>query len=147
MATFVRSLEPSDRARWDELWQGYLTFYKTELTPEQSELTWQRLLDPNYNSFALVAEVDEVVVGLTHYSFQTSTWAELGYCYLEDLFTAPDARGKGVGRALIDAVKEIAVANGCSRLYWNTDEDNATARALYDTYSPASSKRQYRIKL
>jgi len=146
-SVFIRSLEPEDKERWSELWQGYLTFYETELTDEQSELTWQRLLSPNYNSYALVAELDGEVVGLTHYSFQTSTWAQTGYCYLEDLFTDPNFRGKGIGRSLIESVKEIAIANKCSRLYWNTDESNQTARALYDTFSPVSSKRQYRIAL
>ena len=147
MSIFIRSLESDDKKIWSELWQGYLTFYQADISDEQTELTWQRLLDSNYNSFGLVAEFDGQIVGITHYSFQTSTWALTGYCYLEDLFTHPDFRGKGVGRALIEAVKEVAVSNRCSRVYWNTDESNATARALYDTFSPVSSKRQYRIKL
>ncbi len=147
MSIYVRSLEPEDKARWAVLWQGYLTFYETELSDEQTELTWQRLLSPNYNSYALVAEIEDEIVGITHYSFQTSTWAETGYCYLEDLFTDPAYRGKGVGRSLIESVREVAVANKCSRLYWNTDETNTTARALYDRFTAVSPKRQYRIKL
>jgi GNAT superfamily N-acetyltransferase len=147
MSIFIRSLESEDKEIWSDLWQGYLTFYEADISDEQSELTWQRLLDPHYNSFGLVAELDGQLVGITHYSFQTSTWAETGYCYLEDLFTNPEFRGKGVGRALIEAVKEVAISNRCSRVYWNTDESNSTARALYDTFSPVSGKRQYRIKL
>ena len=143
----VRPLTAADKDAWTPLWNGYLVFYETVLTPEQSELTWQRLMDPDYNSYGLVAELDGTVVGITHYSFQTSTWAENGYCYLEDLFTEPTVRGKGIGRALIESVKEIAVARGCARLYWNTDESNATARSLYDTFTTVSPKRQYRIKL
>lgn len=143
----VRELKAEDKARWQVLWNGYLTFYETELSPEQSELSWQRLLDPHFNSYGLVATLDDLVVGITHYNFQTSTWAEHGYCYLEDLFTDPEFRGKGVGRALINAVKDIAVAHGCARVYWNTDETNATARALYDTFTKVSPKRQYRVKL
>jgi GNAT superfamily N-acetyltransferase len=124
-----------------------LEFYKTELSDEQSELTWQRLLDKDFNLHCLVFELDGKIQGITHYSFQTSTWAHKNYCYLEDLFTAPASRGKGLGRLLIDSVKDIAVSEGSSRLYWNTDETNATARKLYDSYSLDSGKVQYRISL
>ena len=143
----IRPVTAADKAAWTPLWDGYLTFYETVLSPEMSELTWQRLLDPEYNSYGLVAELDGEVVGITHYSFQTSTWAEHGYCYLEDLFTKPELRGKGIGRALINAVKAIAIERGCARVYWNTDESNATARRLYDTFTTVSPKRQYRVRL
>jgi len=143
----VRALLPSDRSAWDPLWQGYLKFYKTELSDEQSELTWQRLLDPNFNLHCLVAEVDGVIQGITHYSFQNSTWAPKNYCYLEDLYVEPTFRGGGIGRLLIDGVKSIANAAGSSRLYWNTDATNETARKLYDSYVMESGKVQYRIAL
>jgi len=143
----VRALLPSDRSAWDPLWQGYLKFYKTELSDEQSDLTWQRLLDPNFNLHCLVAEVDGVVQGITHYSFQNSTWAPKNYCYLEDLYVEPTLRGGGIGRLLIDGVKSIANAAGSSRLYWNTDATNETARKLYDSYVMESGKVQYRIAL
>ena len=143
----VRKVEASDKARWMELFRGYIVFYKAEIPAEQYELTWSRLMDPNYECHGFVAELDGKVVGLTHYSFQTSTWAPVNYCYLEDLFTDPDVRGKGIGRALIDEVKAVAEAAGSSRLYWNTDGTNATARKLYDSYGPASGKVQYRFQL
>ncbi len=143
----VRALLPSDRSAWDPLWQGYLKFYKTKLSDEQSDLTWQRLLDPNFNLHCLVAEVDGVVQGITHYSFQNSTWAPKNYCYLEDLYVEPTLRGGGIGRLLIDGVKSIANAAGSSRLYWNTDATNETARKLYDSYVMESGKVQYRIAL
>ena len=145
--SLVRPLKAGDKSEWTPLWQGYLEFYKTELSDEQSELTWQRLLDKDFNLHCLVVEVDGKIQGITHYSFQTSTWAHKNYCYLEDLFTAPTSRGKGLGRLLIDSVKDIAVSAGSSRLYWNTDETNATARKLYDSYSLDSGKVQYRISL
>ena len=145
--SLVRPLKAGDKSEWTPLWQGYLEFYKTELSDEQSELTWQRLLNKDFNLHCLVVEVDGKIQGITHYSFQTSTWAHKNYCYLEDLFTAPASRGKGLGRLLIDSVKDIAVSAGSSRLYWNTDETNATARKLYDSYSLDSGKVQYRISL
>ena len=143
----TRPLEASDKPSWDPLWQGYLKFYKTELSDEQSELTWNRLLDPNFNLYCLVAEVDGAIKGITHYSFQNSTWAPKNYCYLEDLFVEPSLRGGGIGHLLIDSVKKIAEAAGSSRLYWNTDATNETARKLYDSYELESGKVQYRISL
>lgn len=145
--SLVRPLKAEDKSQWTPLWHGYLEFYETELSDEQSELTWQRLLDISFNLYCLVVEVEGKIQGITHYSFQTSTWAHKNYCYLEDLFTAPTSRGKGLGRLLVDSVKDIAVNEGSSRLYWNTDETNATARKLYDSYSPESGKVQYQISL
>ena len=143
----TRPLEAGDKPSWDPLWQGYLKFYKTQLSDEQSELTWNRLLDPNFNLYCLVAEVDGAIKGITHYSFQNSTWAPKNYCYLEDLFVEPSLRGGGIGRLLIDSVKKIAEAAGSSRLYWNTDATNETARKFYDSYELESGKVQYRIRL
>ena len=147
MSLEIRAALAADKQRWFILWQGYLDFYKTELSTEQSSLTWQRILDPEFNMKCAVAIDDGLIVGFTTYSLQNSTWSEGGHCYLEDLFVDPAVRGKGVGRTLIEYVKSYAIENNCSRLYWNTDEDNATARKLYDTYTLESGKRQYRIAL
>jgi|Laugresbdmm110sn_1035088.scaffolds.fasta_scaffold01884_3 GNAT superfamily N-acetyltransferase len=143
----IRPVVIADKQRWLVLWQGYLDFYQTELSAEQSELTWQRILNPEFNMKCAVAIEDGAIVGFTTYNLQNSTWSENGHCYLEDLFVDLTVRGKGVGRALIEYVKSYAIANKCSRLYWNTDENNATARKLYDTYTLESGKRQYRIAL
>lgn len=66
------------------------------------------------------------------------------YCYLQDLFTLEDARGKGIGRSLIEAVYERAKADGASRVYWLTHETNENARALYEKVSVRSGFIQYR---
>ena len=126
----IRPVVIADKQRWLVLWQGYLDFYQTELSAEQSELTWQRILNPEFNMKCAVAIEDGAIVGFTTYNLQNSTWSENGHCYLEDLFVDLTVRGKGVGRALIEYVKSYAIANKCSRLYWNTDENNATARKL-----------------
>ncbi len=147
MSISIRAANPADKQRWLVLWQGYLDFYKTELSTEQSELTWQRILNPEFNMKCALAIDDGAIVGFTTYNLQNSTWSENGHCYLEDLFVDSTVRGKGVGRALIEHVKSYAIENKCSRLYWNTDEDNATARKLYDSYTLESGKRQYRIAL
>ena len=134
----IRSLEPRDRAAWTPLWDGYNAFYgragATALRPEIGEATWQRFLDPAEPVFALVAESrdDGGLLGLAHYLFHRSTTRLELTCYLQDLFTAPEARGRGVGRALIDAVFARARAAGIVRVYWHTHESNAAGRLLYD---------------
>jgi GNAT superfamily N-acetyltransferase len=147
MSISIRTAAAADKERWSVLWQGYLDFYKTELPAKQSELTWQRVMDSTFNMECAIALLNEEIVGFVTYNLQNSTWSENGHCYLEDLFVADTIRGQGVGRALIEFVKAFAIEKKCSRLYWNTDEDNATARKLYDTYALESGKRQYRIAL
>ena len=143
----IRPVESKDKTTWEILFNGYLDFYETELSDELIQLAWERLLDPDFNSFGLVAETDGGVLGICNYSYQNSTWALKNYCYLEDLFVSVDARGQGLGRGLIDAVIGIAREAGSSRIYWNTDATNETARKLYDTYTQASGKVQYRIQM
>jgi GNAT superfamily N-acetyltransferase len=143
----TRPVELRDKERWLELWKGYLTFYKTEFSADKTEVTWNRLLDPGFNLYGLVAETDTNIVGMTTFNFQNSTWSENGQCLLEDLFVDETIRGQGTGRALIDAVIIEAKTRGCSRVYWNTDETNETARKLYDSYVLESGKRQYRVPI
>lgn len=143
----VRPLIEADFDTWKVLWRGYIEFYKASIPEEMYEITWKRLMDPSYNEHGLGALLDGKLEGITHYSFQNSTWAMTNYCYLEDLFVNPDVRGAGLGRALIDEVKNVAISAGSQRLYWNTDSTNSTARKLYDSYTLESGKVQYRIPL
>jgi GNAT superfamily N-acetyltransferase len=140
----IRPLARADRAEWQPLWQGYLAFYKTSVPDEVTETTFARFFNQAEPMHAFVAERDGEIVGIVHYIFHRSTWTEGPYCYLQDLFTAEQARGAGVGRKLIEAVYERAKAQGASRVYWLTQEDNATARALYDKLAERSGFIQYR---
>ena len=132
----IRPLAASDLAAWRPLWDGYNAFYgragETALPEERTRILWERLLDERVPMNALVAELDGEVVGLSHFLFHLSTTRPAGVCYLQDLFTAPALRGKGIGRALIEATAAAAKAQGSERLYWQTRETNATGRALYD---------------
>ena len=145
MQLMIRSINPADRARWLELWEGYLTFYESTLSAEQTELTWSRLLDPLFNLHGIIAELDGNVIGFAHYLFRPSSWAANDYCYLEDLYVDSTLRGAGAGRTLIDAVIASARAKMSGRVYWTTKESNTQARVLYDSYSPASEFVQYRL--
>lgn len=133
----IRSLQPTDRAAWQVLWDGYNGFYDragpTALPAEITETTWARFFDAAEPVHALVAE-DEAgrLLGLVHYLYHRSTTRIELTCYLQDLFTATEARGRGVGRALIEAVYAAARSAGVKRVYWQTHATNATGRALYD---------------
>jgi len=124
------------------LWQDYQTFRK--VPDEVTEVTWRRFLDDLEPVHALVAEEEEVLIGFAHYLFHRSTSRLNSICYLQDMFTAEATRRRGVGRALIEAVCARAQAAGASRVYWHTQENNATARALYDKVATLTGFLQYR---
>ncbi|HYH58269.1 MAG TPA: GNAT family N-acetyltransferase [Thermoleophilaceae bacterium] len=139
----VRPVAAADEVAWRHLWDGYCTFYETDLPAEITDTTWKRLLDGGTRLFGLVAERDGEVIGLVNCVLHPSTWATADSCYLEDLFVSPDVRGAGAGRALIDAVLERAQERGWRNVYWHTRRDNERARALYDTYAPADDFVRY----
>lgn len=144
----IRSITINDYDQWLPLWQGYNAFYgrsgATALDPEITKVTWSRFFDAYEPVYALVAENEGKLIGLTHYIFHRSTTAIGSNCYLQDLFTDVSARGKGVGRALINAVYEQARLGGSSRLYWHTHETNNTAMQLYNKVAERSGFIVYR---
>lgn len=131
--TSIRPLAPSDRAEWVRLWKSYLEFYETTLPDDIYDVYFDRLLGDDARDFScLIAEIDGKAVGLTHYVFHRHGWKVEDVCYLQDLWADPNVRGKGIGRALIEAVYERAAQAGSPNVYWLTAEDNAQARRLYD---------------
>jgi len=145
MTVTIRDAKPEDEARWRELWAGYLAFYEVTVDPDITDATWRRVFDPASAIFMRVAEVDGKVMGFTLSLTHEGTWISGKDCYLEDLFVDPAARGKGVGRALMDDLVSLCAKNGWSRLYWHTSEQNRTARALYDSYVENDGHIRYRI--
>jgi GNAT superfamily N-acetyltransferase len=144
----IRPVTPQDYAQWLPLWDGYNAFYgragATALAPEITRTTWARFFDAYEPVHALVAARGDELLGLTHYLFHRSTTAIGPNCYLQDLFTHEAARGKGVGRALIDGVYQRAELAGCLRVYWHTHETNHTAMRLYDDVAEHSGFVVYR---
>ncbi len=151
----IRELRRDDFVAWKTLWDGYNAFYgragATALPEAITQSTWSRFFDAYEPIHALVAERDGTVngklAGLAHYLFHRSTIAPLSNCYLQDLFTAESARGQGVGRALIEEVYRRGERAGASRVYWQTQEGNATARLLYDRVGEKSEFIVYRKNL
>lgn len=140
----IRPLVPSDRTAWEPLWQGYLTFYKAKVPAEVTELSWRRMHDPAEPVHGYGAFIDGELVGIVHLILHRSMWTEGPYCYLQDLFTSPAARRKGVGKALIEHSYKEAARLGANRVHWLTHETNADARALYDQIAERSGFIQYR---
>lgn len=129
----IRPLAASDEADWRRLWKAYLDFYGTALPEEVYQTHFARLLGDDPQDFhGLIAELDGKPVGLVHYLFHRHGWRIENVCYLQDLYADPEVRGKGVGRALIEAVYAAADANGTPSVYWLTQTFNTTARQLYD---------------
>ena len=144
----VRPIARTDQAAWRPLWDGYNAFYgregATALPEDITAATWARFFDPAEPVHALVAELDGRIVGIVHYLFHRTTTALTPTCYLNDLFTDPDARGGGIGRALIEAVYDAARATGSQRVYWLTHETNTVAMRLYDQVAVKSGFLVYR---
>ena len=143
----IRSALPADFAQWLPLWEGYNAFYRRTVPADVTRMTWSRFFDAYEPMHAVVAERDGRLLGLVHYLFHRNTAMIAPTCYLQDLFTAAEARGQGIGRALIEAVCERATASGSLRVYWMTQESNATARKLDDQVAERSGFIQYRRQL
>ena len=147
-ALVVREIAKTDYVQWLPLWDGYNAFYgrsgPTALPDDITATTWARFFDEMEPVHAIVAEQDGRLVGPTHYLFHRSTISVGPICYLQDLFTSADARGKGVGQALIEAVGDCARQADATRVYWQTHETNQTAQSLYDRVAEKSGFLVYR---
>ncbi|VFR54311.1 Acetyltransferase [plant metagenome] len=140
----ISAINENDFDVWLALWKGYQRFYEVDIPEPVMRKTWERLLDPAEPMHAALAWVGGQALGLVHSIYHRSAWTTGGYCYLQDLFVADDARGNGVGRALIEHVYAHAQQNGASRVYWLTHETNQNAMQLYDRIADRSGFIQYR---
>ncbi|NUB43074.1 GNAT family N-acetyltransferase [Fertoebacter nigrum] len=143
----IRDATAADESAFRRLWAEYLAFYNVTLPHEVTAQTWARILDPASPLTARLAVVQGRVLGFALHHNHISTWGLGDDGYLEDLFLTADARGFGLGRALLDDLVAISRAKGWARLYWMTSETNHTARKLYDRYALADDHVRYRIRL
>lgn len=133
-SVIIRHAAPQDEAQWRVLWHNYNIFYEApKITEQVTAATWERILSDASAIHCLVAEEDGVLKGFIHYVIHPRTWSVRDTCYMEDLYVAPEARRKGIAHRLIAALKTLCVEKNLSRIYWNTQEGNQTARALYDS--------------
>lgn len=140
----IRAVTAADHSAWLPLWQAYLQFYKTELAQSVSEVTWQRMLDSHEPTHSALAWKDGQAVGMVNFIYHRSNWSINNACYLQDLFVAPQQRGTGLGRLLIEHVYATARADGCDKVHWLTHESNATAIRLYERIAERGGFIQFR---
>jgi GNAT superfamily N-acetyltransferase len=143
----LRDARLDDESDFRRLWQGFLDGYGLTLPAEVTDFTWARLMDPANALTARLACIDGVAQGFAIHQHHPSTWVMGDDGYLEDLFVAPEARGRGLGRALIEDLVAIARQNGWRRLYWLTEIENTTARRLYDQFCDNDGHIRYRMTL
>lgn len=143
----IRTVQVHDFEAWHALWLGYLHFYEVEIDERVTLASWGRFLDPAEPMHAALATMEGRAVGLVHSIYHRSAWTIGDYCYLQDLFVADDARGSGVGRALIEHVYAEAERSGACRVYWTTHESNHGAMQLYDRIATRAPFVQYRKRL
>lgn len=144
-AVTIESAEQKDYASWLPLWINYQTFYRTIIPDKVTKLTWERFLTPSEPVYCAVAKYNGKIVGLVHYLFHRSTWAESNYCYLEDLFVSEDVRGQHIGKQFIEYVQQQAKKHHASRLYWHTHETNLRGQRLYDWVAKKSGMIEYQM--
>ena len=148
MSFQIASFKHEDREDWLNLWEAYLVFYKAQLGAEVGHHAWDRIIDPEGDIQGLKAVDDDgVMVGMVTFLLHATTWSAKPTCYLHDLFTLPQTRGHGVGRALIQAVYGAADDQGAGQVYWLTQEFNYPGRTLYDKVADRTPFIKYAHKL
>ncbi|MDY0883607.1 GNAT family N-acetyltransferase [Dongia soli] len=140
----IKTIEPRDFDIWLPLWRSYQQFYEVDIPHAVTLKTWERLLDPAEPMHAILAMVDTRALGLAHLIYHRSTWTMGDYCYLQDLFVEPGARGFGIGRALIEHVYGDAKSRGAPRVYWSTHKTNHNAKKFYNSIADRSDFILYR---
>ena len=142
----IGRLEARDRGAWEDLFAGYHAFYGRPNWPQENyDEAWSRF-EQDDQVHARGARIDGHLVGIVHFLVHAST-TSADLCFLQDLFTAPQARGQGIARALIAEVGHWAQERGCARVYWHTHSGNETARRLYDQVAENRGFIQYLIQL
>jgi len=140
----IRSIGRNERAEWEQLWRRFQAFHRFAVSDETMNVTWRRFQDPAEPMFVLGAYLDTELVGIVQFVFHRSCTTIGDFCFLHNLFVADEARGRGIGRALIEAVYAAAARHGASRVLWNVLESNTAARSLYDKVADRPGFIQYR---
>jgi GNAT superfamily N-acetyltransferase len=130
------------------MWDEFCKFYEVQIPATVTETTWQRILDPTSAVHGVIGYgANGKAIGFATYVLHLHTWSEKTVCYLEDLYVRPEARGQSVGHTLIEYLVALGRERDWNRVYWHTDTGNATARRLYDRFSPADDYVRYTVRI
>ena len=142
----IRKIQLKDKKHWEKLYKGYANFYKVEMNNEILQNVWNWLNDNNHELKGISYEIDGKIVGIAHYRKLLSPLKGKYIGYLDDIFVDPKYRGRKIGRKLLNKIKEISKASGWNLVRWQTDEDNFTAKKLYDKVATKTKKNVYELK-
>ncbi len=142
----IREIQLKDKDQWGKLYKSYADFYKVEMNNKILQTVWNWLHDKNHEVKGLVYEVDGNIIGLAHYRKLLSPLKGKYIGYLDDIFVDPEYRGQKIGEKLLNKIKEISKANDWNLVRWQTDEDNLTAKKLYDKVATKTKKNVYELK-
>jgi GNAT superfamily N-acetyltransferase len=133
MSTAVRPARPDDAATIYAFIRDLADYEKLlhELEASEADIA-AMLFGAQPRAFCDIAEVDGAPMGFALWFYSVSTFTGRHGIYLEDLFVNPEARGRGVGRALLNALARRCIDEGLRRLEWSVLDWNQTAIAFYD---------------
>jgi GNAT superfamily N-acetyltransferase len=145
-------IEPIAAAQMDELLPliaDYQRFYEVEaIDDERNRAFFSRFLAPSDDGMLIGAWRDGELLGYAclYWTFTSLVPAEI--VLMNDLYVRPEARGGGIGRALIEASAAVARERGAHHLQWVTAPDNETAQRLYDsTGAVREASIEYELEL
>ncbi|MGG7565636.1 N-acetyltransferase family protein [Rhodovulum sp. DZ06] len=140
----IRPVTPGDAPAWAALWAGVQAAVGAAADPAASDAAFARLSDPaDAAMHGLIAEADGRALGLAHYLFHDHFWRPEGVTYLSDLYVVPEARGRGVGTALMEAVLAAAEAAGRPSVHWTTQDYNLPAQMFHDRFGTRTALVKY----
>ena len=142
----IREIQLKDKEQWEKLYRGYANFYKVEMNDQILQTVWNWLNDKNHELKGIGYEIDGKIVGLAHYRKLLNPLKGKYIGYLDDIFVDPEYRGQKIAKKLLNKIKEISKANGWNLVRWQTDEDNFTAKKLYDKVATITKKNVYELK-
>lgn len=132
MSVRVWPAEAGDLDAVAELIAGFRDFWdKSEPGVESIRASVERILAGGDGEYLLGATGDDPPAGVAQIRFRWSVWTAAEDCWLEDLYVREEARGAGLGRAIVEACFERARERGCKRIELDVNEDNEAAIALY----------------
>jgi len=142
----IREIQLKDKEQWKKLYKGYANFYKVEMNDQILQNVWNWLNDKNHELKGISYEIDRKIVGIAHYRKLLSPLKGKYIGYLDDIFVDPEYRSQKIGKKLLNKIKEISKAKGWNLVRWQTDEDNFTAKKLYDKVATKTKKNVYELK-
>jgi len=148
MAVEIRNAEAKDRERWLAMFASLVATGPEPCAPDAPAYVWDCVRDPGQSMKLLIAaDPEDHAIGFALYLTHPYSWSRRPVAYLLDLYVEPEARGAGLGRALIERLAEIGREAGWMKIYWMTQADNAKAHALYSKLAERSPLVRYDLDL